>query len=142
VSLEHRLALVELALIDIAKVLAKMRDAMRQQAQLDLVAAGEADGFQTPIPRDTTALRGQLVAMFERITGRKYVFEAAKDAMAMKRLVDYRVSDEEVCARWSSALRMRGYPGTTSLAVFAKNFNAYPGGAPHPAAPPVDGDPY
>lgn len=89
-------------------------------------------------------LRNELVATFERVTGKQYVFEGAKDAAAVKRLLALQPAlRAELRARWEECLRMKGYPGTTSLAIFVSRINAF-GKAPLPTTPPaaIAGDPY
>lgn len=90
-------------------------------------------------------LSDQMVAIFKRVTGADYVFDGAKDAQAVQRLVRLRFEDrEELLARWEQAIKLAGYPGTKSIAVFAMRVNEYgtAGAKKQPISAPPVGDPY
>lgn len=94
-------------------------------------------------PEDTTReLSDQLVAIFKKTTGVEYVFEGAKDALAVQRLLRLRLERRLLLARWEEAVTLKSYPGTRSIAIFATRVNEYGKAARAPIAAPPAGDPY
>ncbi len=88
-------------------------------------------------------LRNALVERFERVTGKKYVFDGAKDAAAVKRLVFVNLLRDDVLSRWEEAFTAK-FRGAQSIALFASRINEYgkKTAAAEPLRAPVKDDPY
>lgn len=72
------------------------------------------------------ALSDELVERFEKVTGRKYVFEGSRDGAALKKLLMLQSALRgELMERWEECLKMKGFPGTASLAVFTTRINSF-----------------
>lgn len=73
------------------------------------------------------ALRDRLVSVYEEVRKAKYAFQGAKDANAVKRLLEVGDADD-VEARWRKALNIpAGYLRANGIADFASKWNSYPG---------------
>lgn len=139
-QLEARVAALE-GLVE--ELLSVLRKHVGRVAQPDLLPP-------TPAPdpgASLVALRDALVATFERVTGRKYVFEGVKDAQAVKRLnavvTTGGLGIVAMCDRFEECLRMPSYPGSTSIAVFAMRLNSFGTKVVAPALyPATKEDPY
>lgn len=146
-DLRQRVANLEGLFIDLTAALKNYGKRNAERAlKLDLQQAP----FVAEVPAigsDFTVLRDQLVERFEKVTGKKYVFDGAKDAAAVKRLLALKFElREELLSRWEECITTRGFPGTHSLAVFATRVNSF-GSAQRSAVgsaigPTPSGDPY
>ncbi len=114
----------------------KVKKKPKQKALLELGA--------TEPKSDFAELRNELVATFERVTGRKYVFDGAKDAAAVKKLLNLRADlrAQPLQDRWEECLRKKNFPGTQSLAQFVTRINSFGEKANVVPLPTVVGDPY
>ncbi len=111
------------------------RKPAKQRTLLDLGA--------TDLKSDFVELRNALVATFKRVTGREYVFDGAKDAAAVKKLVNLRADlRDQLQDRWEQCLRMKHFPGTQSLAQFVTRINSFGEKATVVSLPIASGDPY
>ena len=139
--LTRRIAALEELLMDLADPL--RRYIARKPTTADLLPLAPAT---QPLPTvDGMAmadLTAELVGRFQKVTGRKYVHAGAKDAQAVKRLLALKLELRgELLARWEECLRMKAFPGTTSIALFAVRINDFGKKAAIPA-PVASGDLY
>ena len=110
---------------------------------LELRTAGQSERPPAPPDPALQALKVAMVAMFKAATGYGYVFDGAKDAFAIKRLI--RMGDQPaVLQRWRANLMLGDrFPGTKSIAVFSTRFNSYvPAKPPAARSPMATQDPY
>lgn len=87
----------------------------------------------TPIETASPAFRvfsDALVETFARVTGRSYVFDGAKDAQAIKRLIKTKIAMPLLVGRWETCLRTPAPAGTHSIAVFAARVNGFSDAVP------------
>lgn len=134
VALLSRVGALEDALKDMGAVLRKFNAKVSQPDLLPVVGTTDEGILMV-------ALRESLVARYAAVTGKKYIFDGAKDAAAVKRL--FKLKPElypELLDRWEECLRLKAYPGTQSLAQFASRANEF--GKRTSATLTVVGDPY
>lgn len=141
-ELKQRVVALEDFVQDLGAAMKKYAKTVAAPAQTQLL-----QDARTPVatPSSTRELSDELVAAFERVTGKKYVFDGAKDGQAVQRLVRLRFEDRaELLARWEQAVKMTNHPGTKSIAVFATRVNEYGSAAAkkQPISAPPAGDPY
>lgn len=119
VTLLARVAGMEEALADIGAVLRRWS---LKRVQPDLLPTTESLVSSAGL----VDLREALVGRFLSVTGKKYVFEGAKDAAAVKRMFKLKFELRgELMDRWEQCLRMPSYPGTQSLAIFVSRINSF-----------------
>ncbi len=136
-QLSKRVAAMEEAFRDIAVVLKRYSVAVAQPSLLSVVEAIEPATERLGL----MALSDELVARFYQATGRKYAFDGAKDAAAVKRLSKLGLEKADLLSRWEQSARLKTFPGTQSLAVFASRINEF-GTKSIPAAVSLTGDLY
>ncbi len=139
-ELAERLESLEQLVGDLCDVITSFRAKQKRTRQKSLLDLGAVDNKS-----DFVELRDALVATFARVTGRDYVFDGAKDASAVKKLLTLRADlrAKPLQDRWEECLRKKGFPGTQSLAQFAGRINSFGAKADVVVALPIaSGDPY
>lgn len=94
--------------------------AARKQRPLGLKGISNSKSGAAPIA--ITLYTAKLVETYQRTMGTKYIFDGAKDATAVKKLMASGLEPAVVLERWVYALRERRCGG---LFQFALNLNSY-----------------
>jgi len=119
-ALEAKVAAMEDLFLGVRNLLTAY--ARTQPKQTDLLPASVNGMIGSP----AVAIRDELVATFERVTGRKYVFEGARDMAAVKKLATLKFELRgEIQTRWEECLKKQGFPGTQSIALFVTRINSF-----------------
>ncbi len=138
-DLRERVESLECLIGALADVIAAFRKKpkAKQKSLLSLGAVDQKSEF--------VELRNALVATFGKVTGRDYLFDGAKDAAAVKKLLNLRADlrGQPLQDRWEECLRRKNFPGTQSLAQFVVRINSFgEKAASIVALPTASGDPY
>ena len=100
-------------------------------------AASVPDAVPVPVPREALAsrkraapepsgfaiARDRLVAVFAEVTGGKYLWNGAKDAEGLKRVLALGVPLETIVAKWRAGLRGKGWASARTVAQLAAKWN-------------------
>ncbi len=135
-TLMKRVAELEDFQMDVMGLLRKW-SARRSQTDLLPLSTGPTDaGIALKI------LTAELVARYEVVVGSKYIHMGAQDAAAVKRLLGLKNElRSELLDRWERCLRLKGFPGTRSLAQFVQRIREFDIKNEKPLQV-VNGDPY
>ncbi len=129
---------------DLEELVDDLGEVLRKFAKTSLALhLPKAEAGPTALGMAQKHLTAELTKRFESVMGRPYQHQGPVDAMAVKRLLatlgPHPTAD--LLTKWEECLKMKGYPGTHSIAQFVQRVNSF-GKSAGVVAPAPKGDLY